>query len=47
MEDSQGDGRLADSAGPNESNWFKMVCKINDLFDQLITSEEDPWWWGR
>ena len=47
VKDSQGDGGLADSASTNESNWGEILSEINYLLDQLVTSEEDPRWWGR
>ena len=42
MEDSQGDGRLADSAGTNQSDRSEVFGKPKDPFDQLVTSETSP-----
>jgi len=47
MEDGQGDGRLADSAGTNEGEWGEIFYQADDLLDQLVASEEGPRWWGR
>ena len=45
VEDGQGDGGLADSAGANESDWSEMFCEANDLLAQVVASEAGPWWW--
>ena len=47
MEHSQSDRRLANSSGTNESNWDEVLGEIDDLLDQLVTSEEGPRWRGR
>jgi len=47
VKDSQSDGRLADSAGTNESDGCEVCCQINDLLDQLATPETGPWRRGR
>ena len=48
VEDGQGDGCLADSAGTNESDWNEVLGKIDYLLDQLAVSKEGPRWqrWG-
>ena len=48
VENGQGDGRLADSAGTDESDWSEVFGEIDYSLDQLVTSEERPWWqrWG-
>jgi len=46
VKDVQSDGRLADPAGTNESNWGQVFCETNDLLDQLVTSKEIPRRWG-
>ena len=46
VKDGQSDGRLADPAGTNESNWGQVFCEPNDLLDQLVASKEIPRWWG-
>ena len=46
VEDGQGDGRLANPASTNQSNWREMFSEINNLLDQLVASKEDPRWWG-
>jgi hypothetical protein len=48
VEDSEGDGSLSNSAGTDESDGSEVFGKINDLFDPLVTSKEDPRWrrWG-
>jgi hypothetical protein len=48
VEDSEGDGGLADSAGADESDGSEAFCKTNDLLDPFVASEEDSWWrwWG-
>ena len=42
MEDSQGDGRLADSAGTNQSDRSEVFDKPKDPLDQLVTPEASP-----
>jgi hypothetical protein len=48
VEDSQGDGSLANSAGTNESDRSELFCEAHDFLDQLVASKEGPrWlWWG-
>ena len=43
VENGQGDGGLANSAGTNESDWVEVLGEIDYLFDQLVASEEGPW----
>jgi len=43
VENGQGDRRLADSAGTDESDWNKLLSKIDYLLDQLIASKEGSW----
>ena len=47
VENSQGNRSLADSAGTNECNWNDILGEIDDLFDQLVSSKEDPRGWRR
>ena len=44
VEDSEGDGSLADSAGTDESDGSEAPCETNDLLDQLVASKEDTRW---
>ena len=48
LKNGQGDGGLANSASTNEGDWSKVLSKIDYLLDQLVASEEGPWWqrWG-
>ena len=48
VENGQGDGRLADSPGTNESDWNKVLGEIDYLLDQLVASKERSWGrrWG-
>jgi len=43
MEDSKSDRRLPDPASTDESNGCEIFCQINDLLNQLATSETSPW----
>ena len=43
MEDSQGDGRLADSTGTNQSDRSEVFDETKDPLDQLVTPETNPW----
>ena len=43
VEDGQGDGRLANSASTNQSDWNRPFGEIDYLLDQLVASEEGPW----
>ena len=47
VEDGQGDGCLADSAGTNESDWSEVLSEIDYLLDQLVASKEGPRWQRR
>ena len=42
VEDRQGDGRLANSPGADESDRSKVLGEIDYLFDQPVASIEDP-----
>jgi len=44
VENGQGDGWLAGSAGIDEGDWSEVLSKIDYLLDQLVTSEEGPRW---
>ena len=44
MENSQGEGGLADSASTDEGDWGKVLGETNYLLDQLVASEESPRW---
>ena len=43
VENDQGDGRLADSASTNQSDWNKLLSEIDYPVDQLVASEEGSW----
>jgi len=45
VEDGQSGRRLANSASTDQSDWGQVFCETNNLFDQVVTSEEDPRWW--
>ena len=47
MEDSQNDGGLSDSSGPNQSDWCEVLCGINNLLNQLVAPKAGPrrWRW--
>ena len=45
VEDGEGDGRLADSASTNESEWSEVFCQADELLDQLVSSKEVSRWW--
>ena len=42
VENSQGDGRLANPPSAGENDRSKAFDEINYLLDQFVTSEEDP-----
>ena len=42
MEDGEGDGCFSDSPWTNEGDWGEAFSEIDDLFDQLGTSETGP-----
>ena len=46
VENIQSDGRLADPAGTNESNWGQVSRETDDLLDQFVASKEIPRWRG-
>ena len=43
VENSKRDGGFADSPGTDESDWNKVLCGIDHLLYELITSEEGSW----
>ena len=43
VQDSQSDGCFPNPARPNESDGCEVVDDTNDVFDQLIASEQGPW----
>ena len=47
VENSQGDGGLANSASTNERNWDEVPSEIDNLRDQLVAPKEGPRWRGR
>ena len=47
VEDGERDGRLADPANANESDWSEISCQSNDILDQFVTSETDSRRQGR
>ena len=47
VEDGQSDRRFPDSPCTNERDWSAIFCEADDLLDQFVASETDPWWWGR
>ena len=47
VEDAQGNGCLANTTRTDESDWGEAFSETDDLLNQLIPSEEGPWWWGR
>ena len=47
MDESQGNGCLANSTSTNESNGCKVFSKGNNLLNQFVASKTGPWWWGR
>ena len=46
VENGKGDGRLANPPSADESDWSEVLGEIDYVLDQLVTSEEIPWWWG-
>ena len=48
VENGQGGGCLADSAGTDEGDRDEVFRETDDLLDQFVSSVEDPWWrgWG-
>ena len=46
VEDSEGDIRFANPPYTDESDWGDVLCEADDLLDQPVTSEADPWRWG-
>ena len=47
VKDSLDNGRLANSASPDESDWSEVLSQTDYLLDQFVTSEEGPWWQRR
>jgi len=45
VEDGQSGGSLTNSTSTDQSDWGQVFCETDDLFDQVVTSEEDPRWW--
>ena len=43
VEDSEGNGGLADSAGTDESDGSEVVCETNNPLDPFVASKEDSW----
>jgi len=46
VEDGQSGARLADSAGPDESEWGEVFRQADDLLDQLAAAKVGPRRWG-
>ena len=44
VKNSQSDRSLANSTSTNEGNRNEVLGKIDYLLDQLVASEEGPWW---
>ena len=47
VEDGESDGRLADPAWTNQSNWSGALSEVNYLLDQFVATKDGPRWWGR
>jgi len=45
VEDGQNGGGLANPTSTDQSDWGEVFCETNDLFNQVVASKEDPWWW--
>ena len=43
MEDGESDGSFSNSPWTDEGNWSEVFSEIDDLLDQLATSETGPW----
>lgn len=43
VENSKGDRRLPDPCGTNESDGFVVFSESDDIFNQLIAAETNPW----
>ena len=43
VEDCQSNGCLADPTSAKESEWGEVFRKTDDVLDQLVPAEEDPW----
>ena len=44
VENGQGNGRLPDPSGANESNWNEVLGEVDYLLDQLVASKQGPLW---
>ena len=42
VEDGQSYGRFPDTSWTDESEWSEVLCKANDLLDQLVAPKADP-----
>jgi hypothetical protein len=47
VEDSQGNRCFPNAPCTNESDRDKVFSQADNLFDQIITSKEPPWWLRR
>ena len=47
MEDGESDGCFSDPPWTDESDWGEFFSEIDDLLDQLATSETGSWRWRR
>ena len=48
VEDRESDGSFPDPSGTDESDGFEVFREINNLLDQPVASETNPWgWWGQ
>ena len=47
MEDGESDGCFSNPPWTDESDWSEVFSEIDDLIDQLGTSEAGPRWRGR
>jgi len=47
MEDGESNGCFPNPPCADESDWSEILCKANDLLDQILASETGPRWWGR
>ena len=44
VENGEGNGRLANSASADESDWKKVPGEIDYFLDQFVASKEGPLW---
>ena len=47
MKDSERNGCFPDTPCTNESEWFEVIGKVDNVLDQFIASEAGPGRWGR